>query len=81
MNLITNADVKKFVTLLKAGLANGKRKELKVYTNGDSYDGTDITKNYFVSLEFYFHIDPQIIEALFIEEDAGLTSQIDEMLK
>lgn len=81
MNIITNADVKTFLTLLKAGLKNGRRKALKNYSMGTPYDGTDIIKEYYVNLEFSFFIDGDVIDQVFAEDDFESSSQIEDMLK
>jgi hypothetical protein len=81
MNIITNADVKKFLTLLKAGMKNGRKRELKNYTSATTpYDAAGAAKEYFVSLEFHFFIDGDILGSLFTEEDFDLTSKVDELL-
>ena len=69
MNIVTKGDVKKFLHLLKVGLKSGSRKELKNYTSATTISGTDIPKEYYVSLEFSFTIDPSEIEEL-IQEDS-----------
>lgn len=81
MNIITNADVKKFLTLLKAGMQNGKQKSLKSYTDGSAYDGTAVVKDYYVSLEFSFRVDREIIENLFAEDDFDLSNQVNDLMK
>lgn len=62
MNLITKSDVKKFIELLKGGLTSGTKKEMSVYTSASTYDGTGVPKEYYVSIEFKFMCDPQMIE-------------------
>lgn len=81
MNIITNSDVKKFLTLIKAGLKNGNKKELRIHDSASFFDGITVAKSHYVSVEFSFHIDPDKLQELFIEEDAGLTNQIDDLLK
>lgn len=77
MNIITNADVKKFLTLLQTGLKNGKRKELKNYSCTASC-GND--KDYYVHLEFSFYINKEIVEDTFIEDDFDTSNQINDLL-
>lgn len=81
MNIVTKHDVNKFLELLKAGLKNGKKKELKIYTNGSVYDGIDVVKTYFVNLEFTFSIDREIIDEVFADDDIDLSNQVDDLLK
>lgn len=81
MNIITNADVKKFLTLLQIGLESGRQKELKSYSATTNYDGINAVKDYYVHLEFSFRIDKEIIESLFIEDDFDTSNQIKDLLK
>lgn len=81
MNIITNADVKKFLTLVQAGIKTGKQKTLKNYTSGSTYDGTNVVKDYYVSLEFSFHVDREIIDSLFAEDDFDLSNQVNDLMK
>lgn len=81
MNVITKSDVDKFLTLLKAGMKHGRKKELKHYTNGSAYDGTDVVKEYYVSIEFAFHIDREIMDEYFADEDFDVSKKVDELLK
>lgn len=69
-NIITKGDIKKFLSLLRAGMIHGYNKELKNYSS-KSYE----TGGYYVSLEFNFHVNKPIIEDL-LSEDA-----IDEEIK
>lgn len=81
MNIITNADVKKFLTLLQIGLESGRQKELKSYSAATNYDRISAVKDYYVHLEFSFKVDREIIENAFVEEDFDTTSQINDLLK
>lgn len=81
MNIITKSDVEKFVKLLRAGLINGKRKELTTYTSATTYDGTEVVKEYYVSLEFKFLVDQDKVEEAFIEDDFNVNNQINDLLK
>lgn len=67
MNVITKSDIKKFLYLLKAGLREGKQKELKTYTSATCVDGTDVPKEYYISLEMNFRINPEAVDRLMAE--------------
>ncbi len=69
MNIVTKSDVKKFLHLLKAGLKSGERKELKIYTDTKTLDGTNIPIDHYVSLEFRFRVKDEDLEEL-IREDS-----------
>tara|TARA_R110000772_G_scaffold46279_7_gene105707 strand:+ start:452 stop:694 length:243 start_codon:yes stop_codon:yes gene_type:complete len=79
MNIITKSDIKKYLALVKAGLKNGTSKELTNYSSSTKHDGTDVVKEYFVSLEFRFMIKPEDIEQI-ISEDL-MDNEIEELLK
>ena len=79
MNIITKSDTKKFIALLKAGLKQGTSKELKTYSNASKLGGTDIAMNYYVNLEFSFHITADKINDI-VSEDF-LSNEIDDLLK
>ncbi len=81
MNIITSADVDKFLKLMKAGMQHGREKELKDYTSATTYSGTSVPKEYYVSLEFRFRVDREIIDSVFAEDDFDVKNQIDELLK
>jgi hypothetical protein len=81
MNIITSSDVDKFLKLLKAGLKDGRKKELKEYTSATTFDGTSVVKEYYVSLEFRFMIDREFIDNMFIEDNFDVSSQVDDLLK
>ena len=78
MNIVTKSDTKKFITLVKAGLKNGTSKELKNYSSATKHDGIDVVKEYYVSLQFSFRINPEDIEQL-ISDDL-MDNEIDELL-
>jgi hypothetical protein len=80
MNIITNADVKKFLTLVQAGLKNGKKRELKNYTSASTYDGINVVKEYYVSLELSFTVDREIIDTLFAEDDFDVSNQVNDLM-
>jgi len=79
MNLVTKADIKRFLQLLEIGLKEGKKVELKNYTSADTHDGTNIAKSYYVSIEFCFHCATESIGAL-VDSDA-VDDEIKEMIK
>jgi hypothetical protein len=81
MNIITNADVKKFLTLVQAGIKHGKNRNLKNYTSGSTHDGTNVVKEYYVSLELSFRVDREIIDNLFVEDDFDVSNQINDLMK
>jgi hypothetical protein len=81
MNIITNADVKKFLTLVQAGMKHGKKRQLKNYTNGSAYEGTNVVKEYYVSLELSFTVDREIIDNLFTEDDFDVSNQVNDLMK
>jgi len=81
MNIITNADVNKFLTLIKAGMKHGKKRELRNHTSGSTYNGTNVVKEYFVSLEFSFFVDSGIIDELFAEDDFDVSNRVNDLLK
>ena len=78
MNIITTSDVKKFLALLKAGLKNGRSKELKTYSSATKHDGIDVAKEYYIHLEFSFSINPDDIDKI-ISEDL-MDNDIDDLL-
>jgi len=81
MNIITTADVEKFLKLVKAGMNHGKRKELKNYTSASTYDGTNVVKEYYVNVEFSFSVDREIIDSLFIDDDFDVSNKINDLMK
>jgi hypothetical protein len=81
MNIITNADLKKFLTLVQAGMKHGKKRELNNYTSGLTYDGTNVVKEYYVSLELSFTVDREIIDNLFAEDDFDVSNQVNDLIK
>lgn len=80
MNIITNADMKKFLMLVQAGIKSGTKRELSNYNSASCYDGTNIAKEYYVNVQFSFLIERDKLEEFFIEDDAGLSNQIKEMI-
>jgi len=78
MNIITKSDKKKFIQLLKMGLKNGIQKNLTTYSASTSHHGTPVVKEYYVSLEFQFLIDPEHIEKLLAED--FIENEIDDLL-
>lgn len=64
MNIVTKADTKKFIALLKAGLIEGRQKDMSIYTSATMFDGTDVPKSYYVSIELRYHVDPSVINDL-----------------
>lgn len=81
MNITTTADVKKFLTLIKAGLKHGERRELSNYTSATHHEGTSVVKSYYCSLELRFTVDAAIIDELFAEDDIDAQNQVDELMK
>lgn len=67
MNIITNADVKKFIDLFKVGVQAGERQDMSIYSSeGDE-------NRYYAHLEFRFQVDaPIVITALADEEPLNL---------
>ena len=63
MNIVTQSDVKKFISLLKAGLKAGQRKNMKVHTSTTVFDGTDVPKSHYVNIEFGFIIPHEEVES------------------
>lgn len=81
MNIITNADVEKFLKLIKAGMQHGEKRELKNYTNASSYyDETSMAKEFYVSVQFSFNIDANIINSLFDKEDLDISNKVNDLL-
>ena len=76
-SIITKSDIKKFIYLLKEGVKNGKRKDMKIYSSASTLDGTGVATGYYVSLEFSFMIDPEHIEDLLNED--FIENEIDEL--
>lgn len=79
MNIITRADIKKFIKLMKAGITEGKQKEMKIYSSASNYDGTNVPKEWFCNIEFSFRLAPEIIDA--IVEEESVDDEIKDMLK
>jgi hypothetical protein len=63
MNIITNADVKKFIDLFKVGVQDGERKDMSIYSS-DVGDG-----KYYVALDFKFQVNAPIIETALIDNE------------
>jgi len=81
MNIITQADVDKFLILAKAGFLKGQKKELKNYTSANCFDGTNVPKNYYVSIEFSFTVDADVLDNLFNQESFDVSKKIEDLLK
>lgn len=62
MNIITNADVDKFIDLFKVGMQAGEQKDLKA-------NASRIGEKYYVSMKFKFEVDAAFIETAFTEEE------------
>ena len=81
MTLITNADVKKFLKLVEVGMRNGKKRSLTNYTSATTYDGTNVKKEYYVSLSFSYTVDAKDLDELFVDEDLDVSNQINDLMK
>lgn|GEM_PF-2214515 len=78
MNIITKSDKKKFIQLLKLGLKNGTQKNMTTYSGTTNHEGTLVVKEYYVSLDFRFLIDPEHIDKLIAED--FIENEIDDLL-
>lgn len=78
MNIITKSDTKKFIALLKAGLKNGKLKELRSHSSATNHEGLDVVKSYYISLEFRCRLLPEDIDDILTED--LMDNEIDELL-
>ncbi len=76
MDIITNADIKKFLTLVKAGLKDGMDKELEIKTNRNVYKD-----EFHIKVEFSFKIDGCIIDELFVEDYYHLNTTTNALIK
>lgn len=81
MQIITKADVDKFLKLVKAGLKDSTNKELNIYDSAIVFDGTEVTKEHYVSLEFRFKVSREVIDRLFVEDSFDVSNEIDNLLK
>lgn len=82
MNIITIADIEKFITLTKAGIASGKGREMRIYTAAsDIINGTNVPQNYFISLEFRFTLTADTVDKIFATQDPDIDSKVKDLLK
>lgn len=75
MNIITNADVQKFLKLFKAGIDHGHKKELRNYT------AVINDEKCFVSLEFSFNVDQALLDKIFKEEKIDISQYVSKQVK
>jgi hypothetical protein len=71
MNIVTKSELKRFIELSKIGIKHGRRKEIRNYTSVTTYDGTDVPKEYYISLELRYFCDADEIQDLIEKENFG----------
>lgn len=79
MNIITNSDIKKFLTLVKEGLKKGTSKDLRIHSRGTCSEDSDAATKYYVSVEFSFDISSEYVEEA-LSEDFITDEEIDKEL-
>jgi hypothetical protein len=79
MNLVTKADIKRFLQLLEIGLKEGKIEECRNFVCSNKHDGTDVIKEWFVSLDFTFKCSPEAIHDI-VDSDS-VDDEIKDMIK
>ena len=55
-NIITQADIDKFLSFLEQGMHKGVEKSLVIATQSQMIEGTNVAENHFIRLEFSFKI-------------------------
>jgi hypothetical protein len=83
MNIITIADIEKFLLLAKAGVKHGQKREMRIYDSVSKHacEGVHSPQEHYINLEFRFHIKSDIIDQLFVTEDLDTNNKIQDLLK